>query len=29
MLAPVAEQTRFSLTWSETPEDPLSHYEAH
>ena len=29
MLASVAEQASLSLTWSETPEDPFSHDEAH
>ena len=28
MLASVAEQASFSLTWSETPEDTFSHDEA-
>ena len=29
MLASVAEQASLSLTWSETPEDTISHDEAH
>ena len=29
MLASVAEQASLSPTWSETPEDTLSHDEAH
>ena len=29
MLASVAEQASFSLTWSETPKDTFSHDEAH
>ena len=29
MLASVAEQASLSLTWSETPEDTFSQYEAH
>ena len=29
MLAYVAEQANLSLTWSETPEDPISHDGAH
>ena len=29
MLATVAEQASLSLTWSETPEDMVSHDEAH
>ena len=28
MLASVAEQASLSLTWSETPEDTVSHDEA-
>ena len=28
MLASVAEQASFSLTWSETPKDTFSHDEA-
>ena len=28
MLASVAEQVSFSLTWSEPPEDTISHNEA-
>ena len=29
MLASVAEQASLSLAWSETPEDTISHDEAH
>ena len=29
LLASVAEQASLSLTWSETPEDTISHDEAH
>ena len=29
ILASVAEQASLSLTWSEAPEDTLSHDEAH
>ena len=29
VLASVAEQASLSPTWSETPEDTLSHDEAH